>query len=219
MAAKTVQKATKHGGVSVQANVGTSKKSQAAEKRTVASDGSGQPGFASSKVPTLEEMVISEHRPEETENGDRPLMDSVDDGDDGGDIPEAMVADGSELYGAPADAAPSASIDDRPPNSRPGQDEASEQEKAAVAARKQLRKHLSVKTGAKPYTLPTPKSEINPKGFSDPLDPKFIKDVWIATAVHNVSDEASEAAPPADAPPFFRPKYTERYSTVPRTTS
>ncbi|KAG8922064.1 Phospholipase D1 [Tulasnella sp. 417] len=159
------------------------------EKRIYGSDGSQQPGFASSKVPTLEEKVVAEHLPKNREEGeDKPLMDAIDEGQDdkGGDtVPEARVQDGGDLFGAPADAAPSAKEDSRPPNSRPGQDDTSSTERSAVAARQQLRKHLAVKTGAKPHTLPTPKPEIDPHGFGDPLDPRFWKDTWCATAVHN----------------------------------
>ena len=181
---KTSKRANTPGGL----NLGPTEKSQSQEKRTFASDGSSQPGFASSKVPTLEERVVYEHRPHDTKDpSEKPLMDSIDEGNDGEPLPEAAVADGTELFGAPADAAPSAAIDDRPPNSRPGQDEASEAEKAGVVARRQIRKHLAVQTGAKPHTLPTPMADIDPHGFEDPLDPDFFKDVWIATAVHNVS--------------------------------
>lgn len=124
-------------------------------------------------------------------------MDVIDENEGGGeveDVPEAAVADGTELFGAVADAAPSAAVDDRPPNSRQGQDEASEAEKSGAAARRQIRKHLAVKTGAKPYTLPVPKPEIDPHGFGDPLDPAFFKDVWMTTAAHNVC--APFASPP-----------------------
>ncbi|KAG9016332.1 Phospholipase D1 [Tulasnella sp. 427] len=184
--AKFVGKSTKKGLPDVA--VPTSK-GKDEEKRIYGSDGSQQPGFASSKVPTLEEKVVAEHLPKNREAGeDKPLMDAVDEGKDeaGSDsIPEARVQDGGDLFGAPADAAPSAKEDNRPPNARQGQNEASEAEKAAVAARQQIRKHLAVKTGAKPYTLPTPKPEIDPHGFGDPLEPRFWKDAWCATAVHN----------------------------------
>ncbi|KAG9048406.1 Phospholipase D1 [Tulasnella sp. UAMH 9824] len=99
--AKFVGKQTKQG---LPDAVIPSSKHKDEEKRVHGSDGSQQPGFASSKVPTLEEK---------------------------------------------------------------------------------LRKHLAVKTGAKPYTLPTPKPDIDPHGFGDPLDSRFWKDVWCATAVHN----------------------------------
>lgn len=184
--AKLVGKQTKHGLPNTA--VSTSKYKDE-EKRIYGSDGSQQPGFASSKVPTLEEKVVAEHLPKKREEGqDQPLMDAIDEGQNetGSDaVSEARVQDGGDLFGAPADAAPSAKEDNRPPNVRPGQDEASAAERSAVAARQQLRKHLAVKTGAKPYTIPTPKPEIDPHGFSDPLDPRFWKDAWCATAVHN----------------------------------
>ncbi|KAG8968175.1 Phospholipase D1 [Tulasnella sp. 425] len=184
--AKFVGKATKHG---LPDNPAPMSKHKDDEKRIFGSDGSQQPGFASSKVPTLEEKVVAEHLPKKREEGeDKPLMDAIDEGQDepaSDAVSEARVQDGGDLFGAPADAAPSAKEDNRPPNSRPGQDESSPAERSAVAARQQLRKHLAVKTGAKPHTLPTPKPEIDPHGFGDPLDPGFWKDAWCSTAVHN----------------------------------
>lgn len=186
--AKFVGKQTKQG--LPDAMIPTSKHEDE-EKRVHGSDGSQQPGFASSKVQTLEEKVVAEHLPKKREEGqDKPLMDAIDEGQDemGSDaVSEARVQDGGDLFGAPADAAPSAKEDNRPPNARPGQDEPSAAERSAVTARQQLRKHLAVKTGAKPHTVPTPKPEIDPHGFGDPLDTRFWKDVWCATAVHNVS--------------------------------
>ncbi|KAG8894933.1 Phospholipase D1 [Tulasnella sp. 408] len=164
------------------------------EKRSHGSDGSQQPGFASSKVPILEEKVVTEHVPRKREEGqDKPLMDAIDEGQDemGSDaISETRVQDGGDLFGV-ADAAPSAKEDSRPSNARPGQGGSLATERSAVTARQQLRKHreLAVKIGAKPCTLPTPKSEIDPHGFGDPLDPRFWKDVWCATAVHNLRAE------------------------------
>ncbi|KAG8970123.1 Phospholipase D1 [Tulasnella sp. 419] len=168
----------------------TSKEGLEDEKRTYGSDGSKQPGFASSKIPTLEEKTVYEHRPRETEHGDKPLLDAKEENAQGGksveEPQEARVPDGSgELFGAPADASLSPQTDDRPPDARHAHDESTEEEKAAVMARQQLRKHLSVKVGAKPYTLPVPAPVIDENGFADPVSDKFFKDVWIATAVHN----------------------------------
>lgn len=189
--AKMTGHMSKHSSIAPNAHIGIKKKAQEAEKRIPASDGSSQPGFASSKVPTLEERVVSEHLPKDTEKGaDPPLMDSIDEGKEpqGDDtVPEATTQDGTEMFGAPADAAMSAATDDRPPNDRPGQMEASEVERSAVEARKRIRQHLSVKTGSKPFTLPVPGPEIDPHGFEDPLDEKFFNDMWMASAVHNVS--------------------------------
>ncbi|KAG9009262.1 Phospholipase D1 [Tulasnella sp. JGI-2019a] len=186
--AKTAGSLAKHNKVTPNASIGVKQKAQEQEKRVFGSDGSSQPGFASSKAPTMEERTIAEHRPKEGEKGsDPPLMDVIDEGNEpqGGEaVPEAATMDG-ELFGAPADAAPSAQVDDRPPNDQPGQMEASEAERAAVEARKRIRQHLSVKTGNKPFTIPAPAAEIDPYGFEDPLDDGFFKDTWMTTAVHN----------------------------------
>lgn len=182
------------------------KKAQEKEKRVVGSDGSSQPGFASSKAPTMEETIIAEHRPKDgEEGGDPPLMDAIDEGKEpqGDDaVPEATTMDG-EMFGAPADAATSPQVDDRPPNDQPGQMEASEVERAAVEARKRIRQHLSAKTGSKPYTIPAPAPKIDPYGFEDPLDETFFKDTWMTTAVHNVGVSPVLLSACFDDPPIF----------------
>jgi phospholipase D1/2 len=146
--------------------------------------GEKAPGFASSKVPTLEEKTVMEKRPKET-SGDKPLLEALKNADITPleeEIPPARTPEG-ELYGAPADAMPG---DNEPPHARtPAQEDADDQEKGAVRARALLRKHLSVKLGTKNWTLPTPAPVIDPHGFEDPVCDKFFKDVWIAAAVHN----------------------------------
>jgi phospholipase D1/2 len=152
-------------------------------------------GFASSVVPTLEEKTVAEDRPQ---NGqiDVPAKDKVQhqtveekhnvakksthhaNGTANGIPPEARAEDGT-LFGAPANAATSPQTDDRPP--RPS-GEASDAEQAAPGARATIRKHLSNKT----WTLPTPKPRVDPDGFEDPISDAFWKDVWVASAAHNV---------------------------------
>ena len=178
-------------------------------------DGSKQPGFASSKVPTLEEKMLSEQKPDQTEKeNETPLQDQIKHGKAEGEPQQAKVTDGSgELYGAPADASTSPQTDDRPPNSRPGHEDANDEEKAAVGARSNLRKHLSAKLGTKGWTVPTPAPEINPHGFDDPLDESFFKGVWTAAAVHNVSCYYI-SAPYARLTLLTRRKYTGRFSIV-----
>lgn len=65
----------------------------------------------------------------------------------------------------------------------PSQAESSASECSTDAARQESRKHLAGMLNI----LPTPKLETDPHCFGDPLDPRFWKDVWCATAVHNVS--------------------------------
>jgi phospholipase D1/2 len=100
-----------------------------------------------------------------------------------------------EKFGAPANAHQG---DDKPPTKgRGGKGEDDEEptdpkrrheQEMAVKARKTLRKHLNSKTGMSPWSMPTPTPKVNPNRFHDPLDDKFWKDMWVAVAVHNVSD-------------------------------
>lgn len=180
-------------GVKTKGVDGSTEDKQMEEERSdFTKDGKKEPGFASSKVPTLEEKTILEHRPPpEQSNGEKPLLDAVE-GDDkspGREPQEARVQDGSEqLYGAPADASKNMQADDEPPHARSGNIDASEEEKAAVHARQVIRKHLSSGVGNKPWTIPARSPEVDPHGFSDPVSDAFWKNVWVACAVHNVSE-------------------------------
>jgi phospholipase D1/2 len=90
-----------------------------------------------------------------------------------------------EMYGAPANAT---TDDNEVPNKgtdRNNEIEASDQEKAAIQARKVLRKHMAAKVGMNAWNMPTPTPKINPNRFHDPLDERFWKDMWVAVAVHN----------------------------------
>ena len=156
------------------------------ERETYGRDGELEPGFASSKVPTLEEQTVVEKRPHET-SGDKPLLAAVEQADGSqaqvtADPEQAKTKDG-EFYGAPADAMPG---DNEPPHARtPSREDANEEEKSAVRARALLRKHLGVRLGSKNWTTPTPAPIIDPHGFDDPVCDEFYKDVWISAAVHN----------------------------------
>ncbi|KAH8114370.1 phospholipase D [Phellopilus nigrolimitatus] len=163
------------------------------EREDFSSGGDKVPGFASAVVPTLEEKTILEHRPPPDQaNGDKPIMDSVDDdkGENGatqnGGPPQARVHnDSRELFAAPADASKNPQTDDEPPHARKDKVDASAEERAAVHARGEIRKHLSANVGAKPWTLPTPRPEVDPHGFEDPVCDEYWKNVWVACAVHN----------------------------------
>jgi phospholipase D1/2 len=124
-----------------------------------------------------------------------PSVDSnVKDGKTG--VPKVRGDPGEEeKFGAPANAHQG---DDKPPTKgRGGKGEDDEEptdpkrrheQEMAVKARKTLRKHLNSKTGMSPWSMPTPTPKVNPNRFHDPLDDKFWKDMWVAVAVHNVSD-------------------------------
>lgn len=171
------------------------------ERHMINRDGEKVPGFASSVVPTIEEQVISERKPERTSGSDKPIKDELDEGEKGeagvaesngfthGTEPsQSRVQDGSgQLFGAPADAAKYPKTDDEPPHAQGAPNDADDIENAAVGARKILRQHLSVKVGTKPWTIPTPRPEVDPSKFDDPVSDSFYKDVWLACATHNVS--------------------------------
>lgn len=169
-------------------------------------EGNKVPNFATSLVPTLEEKVVMEKRPPGDRADDRPILEAIEQGDEASkpgdntkavqngnaEMPsEARLHDGSgQLFGAPADASRDATTDDEPPHARQGKDDSNEEEKAAVHARSILRKHLSARVGAKPWTLPVPGPNIDPHGFEDPVCDEFYKDVWLSAAAHNASFNA-----------------------------
>lgn len=90
-----------------------------------------------------------------------------------------------ELLGAPANASISPQIDTQPPQAKPHVDDADEQERAAPRVRSVIRKQLTSKLGSK-WTLPTPRPKVDPQAFDDPICDVFWKNVWVASAVHNV---------------------------------
>lgn len=182
-----------------------------AERKTYYRDGSLKEGFASAMVPTLEEKTVLEHRPPKEQADDAPIKDKLEDeavskqendaaesesvlenaadGDveaKGDEKPGQPRTDDGDLFGAPADASKTAKTDDQPPHARSGVDDANEEERAAPRARSVLRRHLGAKLGSKTWTLPTPRPKVDANGFEDPICDKFWKNVWVASASHNV---------------------------------
>jgi phospholipase D1/2 len=161
------------------------------ERMTYTRDGQKVPGFADAVVPTLEETAVQEHIAPKPQQADgSPIRDKQQHAN--GSPEQARTEDG-ELYGAPADASKSLQYDDEPPHERSGVVDASDQERAAVEVRANLRKNLTAKPNGKAWTLPTPTPKVDPQGFEDPICDKFWKNVWVACAVHNVSLEISIA--------------------------
>ena len=169
-------------------------------------EGNKQPNFASSLVSTFDDNIATEHPTPQSPGDAKPILNQIPervdqqngrvrhDGDLGedhlseSDPAETQVPHGSrELFGALADVSKGAQTDDRRLHARHGKDDSSQEEKAAVRVRSVLRKHLSIRVGAKPWTLPVPGPVVDPHGFEDPLCDEFFKDVWVAAAVHNVS--------------------------------
>lgn len=185
-----------------------------AEERQDQVNGQKVTGFASSVVPTLEEKTILERRPSQKHTNGTPLFDALDQGQgsgqhdaqearvpqedlkkfaekpvnaqqDGGSSSAPKVGESSlatDKFGAPANANDE---DDIVPNDGTDRKEATDVEKEAVKARATLRKHLDVKVGVSPWTMPTPTPKIDPDAFGDPLCTEFWKDMWVASAVHN----------------------------------
>ncbi|TFY72827.1 hypothetical protein EVG20_g164 [Dentipellis fragilis] len=157
------------------------------ERQTFTHEGEKVPGFTSSVVPTLEEKIVAEHFPPTDRTYGTPTKESLKEEEQeksGLAPPEARLAN-EQLYGAPADAAPSVQEDDQPPEAKAGKSDADREEQQAPRARSILRKHLLAPGGQGPWTLPTPKPKVVAEGFEDPVCDEFWKNVWVAAAVHN----------------------------------
>jgi len=188
-------------------------KGEPEEREDFGLDGNQTQGFASSVVSTLEEKTIYERRPSASHANGQPLFDLIEEGEGGTDesAPKEAHVDPKvkeqdtildddkeaskrgvprirgdpsekEPYGAPSNAVEN---DDAPPNKDTEREDDTEEQRQAAVARKTLRKHITAKVGASPWSMPTPTPKINPNRFHDPLDETFWKDMWVATAVHN----------------------------------
>lgn len=193
----------KMGLASNQAGHGAGDQTLTEERKTFTRDGQEETGFASAVIPTLEEKTVAANPPQQSKTEDEPpqVGDKLDENNgqvqgsnDTADTEatttetqpsQARTVDG-ELFGAPAGASSSAKTDDEVPHSRSGIDDADEEEQAAPDARANIRRHLGSKLGNKTWTLLTPKPKIDPQGFEDPISNEFWKNVWVASAVHNV---------------------------------
>lgn len=58
---------------------------------------------------------------------------------------------------------------------------------ATSSARETLRTNFGSRSGRKSWTVPTMKPKFGPQDFEDPISDAFWKDIWVASAVHNVS--------------------------------
>ena len=170
------------------------------DRQDVGPDGKIVTGFASSVVPTLEEVAMMDRRPDPDSmhmNGaplagvDLSRIPSATGDLDHGQRPKEEVVRRSPEHiehhkmGAPASAPQADDAQQRPSDELfPGEDN-----EDARKARRMLRKHLSSKVTSSPWTMPTPTPKIDPNRFHDPLDDKFWNDMWVAVAVHNVSQQ------------------------------
>ena len=139
-------------------------------------------GLTSPVVPTLEEKIILEQSPAKV-NG-IPIGNDQDAkvqeqngsyGDDHTENGQALVApvgpSGSPEKGTALSLKQS------------GQNDVDDEEQKVMRTRSVLRKHLAAKS---PWELPTPRPKVDVRGFDDPVCDAFWKDVWVASAIHNV---------------------------------
>lgn len=157
------------------------------ERQMYNREGQKEPGFPSSIVPTLEEKIVAENRPPESQAIGHPLETEIRNGAGGLDQPEEVRMPDGELLGAPANAAPNPQTDREPPHARGAANDTLGEEDEIPRVRSLLRKHANAKMGQKPWVLPTPTPRVDPDGLEDPVCDKFWKNVWLACAVHNVS--------------------------------
>ena len=133
-------------------------------------------GFAA-VVRTLEEQAIIEKT---------PLKDQTDNGKHEATLNDQTIIEESE----------SDSVQSRPVNgSGPhepstvdsvllGASDVNSEERATASARATIRANIG---GRKPWTVPTMKPKVEPQDFEDPISDAFWKNIWVASAVHNVS--------------------------------
>lgn len=159
-----------------------------AERKDFNADGHQETGFASSIVPTLEEKMVLEKRPPAEQviepSGDvqHQTIPEKPERLHCNDVAGTRTDDGV-LFGAPANAN-QPQVDENPPSRSGGVMD--EEEQRAPTARATLRKSLNSKSGNKTWTVPTSRPEVDSHGFEDPISDAFWKNVWVASAVHNV---------------------------------
>lgn len=140
--------------------------------------------FSSSVVRTLEEKTIIEKRPPKDETDDATLKDQT--------IMEESESVSVQsrhtglVNGAPHEPSTidsGASTKHKSPSLRSDVDS----EDATASARETLRTNIGSRSGRKPWTVPTMKPRVGPQDFEDPISDTFWKNIWVASAVHNVS--------------------------------
>ena len=143
--------------------------------------------LASSVVRILEEVII-EKRPPKDQTDEATLKDqtiteesesvSVQSGHTGlvnAGLHEPSTVE-SLLLGAPAK--------HKSPSLRSDVDS---EERATASAKETVKDNLGSRSGRKPWTVPTIKPKVGPQDFEDPISDAFWKNIWVASAVHNVS--------------------------------
>lgn len=145
-------------------------------------------GFASSVVRTLEEKAIIEKKLPNNHM------------DNGEDVKDQTIIQESES--SPVQSGNTGSVDGGPhePNtvdgvllgapanhkSPPLKSDMDSDEHAAASARAIIRADIRSRSSRKHWTVPTVKPKVGPQDFEDPISDAFWKNIWIASAVHNV---------------------------------
>lgn len=152
-------------------------------------------GFASSVVSTLEEKTLAEQQ-QESEGNDNAIVrnQTIDEGyleesnsvhyQNGGSTSSNLLPHDGLLSGAPANAK-SLSID-KEALSRSSKSDVSDEEQAPLGARATMRDNRGKSRRKNAWTVPTTKPQVGPQDFEDPISDAFWKNIWVASAAHNV---------------------------------
>ena len=155
-------------------------------------------GFVSSGLP-LEEKTIAEQWPPQQQGGEdydnaigrnqtigEHHLEESDSVRDQNGRPNLLTDDGI-LSGAPANA--KSPYIDNEALSRSSKSDVSDEDHAPLGARASVRDNRGIKPGRKNvWAVPTTKPQIEPQDFEDPISDAFWKNIWVASAVHNVGD-------------------------------
>lgn len=172
---------------------GAKEKLIANERKDFNCEGQFEAGFATS-VPTLEEKTIAEQRPPNQQRGEsaivrnqtideRHLEESNSVHYQNGPKSSNLIPDDGLLSAA---SAKFPSID-KETLSRSSKSDVSDEEQAPLGTRATLRDNRGGKPGRKnAWTVPTTKPQVEPQDFEDPISDAFWKNIWVASAVHNV---------------------------------
>lgn len=162
-------------------------------------------GFASSIIPTLEEKTIMEKRPPKDQTdcdvtlGDQTIIESESDSVQNGRTTlvngglHEPRTDDNVHFGTPAThhKSPHGDVNVNEHPTRILRSDANEEEHTSASARATIRNNLASKSSRKPWTVPTMKPKVGPQDFEDPISDTFWMDIWVASAVHNVSATSS----------------------------
>ncbi len=158
------------------------------ERQDFVPDGKEKPGFASSEVPTIEERIIAEKRPQtpqlsctthqsDPKHEDHQPSDRTAKEVNSADAPEAQMMENQEP------ATNGSSLNNEHRVSFDSKQEKEEQEGSSRQGT--IRRQRTSKSKNK-WTVPIPRPRVETDGFEDPISDAFWKDTWIASAAYNV---------------------------------